>query len=587
MENKAIAVLAAFILIIIGLLIANYVCSECLFEFPEFEGGSTGGGYVPSQGQPSTGVGWGWILIPIIIIALLMGCKWSGKWPIIEKEGVIKGIVTNRADPDEGVSGATITIEGSGGSSLETNTGLEGKYRVNVEKGTYIVKVHKNGWSFPKPEYHEVNVKRKKTSEADFTLEKTGKEDDQGTIEGKAVDTSGNALEKVKLSFTDSSGNPPKPSSTDANGKYSITLNVGHWVGTAVKSGYDCIQIEPSDEVDLKKNKTEEMNFVLKKTGRKKKKGYNYPLIPREILGDWRKEILSGNYCEKVGSISGDGFSELIDNRLNKSPYPTYLLFKGWITSAKPGNDRFHLSYPHEFCRKPTPTFEDYMRKGLATALKKHGTFSKRIKGVPKNFLTRMVEAYARVDTKGVEIKDMNDNTKKLFSVFEKFGGSTDDLFKEIKEVRKEMGADEVSQDVWNLTLEILNEGNFISDANKLNNAYNSAEDQVLALLTLVAELKGAKGGWRAITSENISERIHIVSKTIDESLAAFSEFMNKVMDVLDKKLKKSDKEYEQVLVVLDEIVGPPLRIMVGRIGILALVSQYATKIKGIELKEV
>ncbi|MFO7872529.1 MAG: hypothetical protein R6U26_02680 [Candidatus Undinarchaeales archaeon] len=430
MNNKAIAVLAAFILIIIGLLIANYLCSECLFGFPEFEGGSTGGGGVsiPSQPAEDTSGGGFASLFVILIILLIAGFLLKKKfWPP-KRPG---------EQPEEP--------------------------------------------SEPPEEPEEPEEPRE----------------------------------------------PEEPEEPPEDGP-----------------------------------------------GWKEKR--NYPLIPREILGKWRKEIVEKEkYCKKVGSFNKN-FSKFVKKRMNKAPYPTYLLFKGWIDSSKAGNDRFHLGYAHDFCRKLTYKFEGYLRDGLEEALSGHGTISGGLQNVTNVFLKRMVEAYAWVDKDGVKIKEINDKTKQLLEVFLKFGGQERDVFEQINSTREKMDAEPLKPKLWAKVQEILHEGSFKSKANELEKTFDSVENQIKQLLALMAELKGTRGSWRdALQETGFSELIDDTSTTIDSGIKEFEELMTNVKGILDNKIDKKSSEHEQVLIILDEIFGPPLRIMIGRIGLLALIRRY------------
>ena len=97
MSDKLGVAVAIIVLVIIGVLVANAVCDECIFDWPA--GGVGGGG--SSVTTQKTGFNWLpalMLLIPLVIMAYL--CKasdWLGKWSWSRlREGIIKGLLRTK-----------------------------------------------------------------------------------------------------------------------------------------------------------------------------------------------------------------------------------------------------------------------------------------------------------------------------------------------------------------------------------------------------------------------------------------------------------------------------------------------------------
>ncbi|MBI2668543.1 carboxypeptidase regulatory-like domain-containing protein [Candidatus Woesearchaeota archaeon] len=143
----------------------------------------------------------------------------------IVEPGTIKGTVTD--SEGKAVAGVSITFEGI---ALQTTTDNNGKYQVNANPGTFIVKTSKEGYL---PASASAAVQSSLSVQRDFTLVKA---EAAATVFGSAQDSGGKALPASTISWK---GPLTGITLTNVSGGYKIpNLVAGTYEFTATKAGY-------------------------------------------------------------------------------------------------------------------------------------------------------------------------------------------------------------------------------------------------------------------------------------------------------------------------------------------------------------
>ena len=130
--------------------------------------------------------------------------------------------------------GVTVVITDSNGTSVDTaTTGTDGAFKFRVGNGTYTVKASKDGYTAISK---EITVVSGKTYSLDMGSLKCA----YGTVKGKVVDSSGNAVTGAVITVTNMDGSvSPYTLSSNESGEFSSsTILVGSYTLSITKSGY-------------------------------------------------------------------------------------------------------------------------------------------------------------------------------------------------------------------------------------------------------------------------------------------------------------------------------------------------------------
>ena len=130
--------------------------------------------------------------------------------------------------------GVTVVITDSNGTSVDTaTTGTDGAFKFRVGNGTYTVKASKDGYTAISK---EITVVSGKTYSLDMGSLKCA----YGTVKGKVVDASGNAVTGAVITVTNMDGSvSPYTLSSNESGEFSSsTILVGSYTLSITKSGY-------------------------------------------------------------------------------------------------------------------------------------------------------------------------------------------------------------------------------------------------------------------------------------------------------------------------------------------------------------
>ncbi len=576
MTDKTWIAVAAVVLIVIGVLVFNAACDQCLFEYPA--GGAGGGVSVPVTPEQTGGIDWMSVFIVLIpIILVLYACRagnWLDKisiWPKPRfRDGVLKGVVTDDTTGDN-IEGVTVSIESSDGTyASQTNTSQHG-YRVVLSPGHYRITVSKNGWEDPQPPSQEVDIKARKETEANFTLKEISGSSvpNMCTISGTVSDLDGNLIENATVTL--SSGAAAYTTATDSSGQYSVSVPPGHWKGHANKPGYIFTEAVPP-ELDINDGESKEMHFKLKKrvTARKT------DVIPPEIMGTWRNDILDGKYCGNFKGKIRDFIPELLA-RMRDAPYPLYLIFKGWISRGNSRSQRGRIIpfYGRQYWDQKYSTFEMIIYRALESVFEPYGTLRDKDRRPKKGYVIEIVKEYTN---KNGDLYEDGEKTYDLSKVFITFAtGSLDETYNEINSIRNKMGAPMLDRALWDrINTEIISK--FYDTRGNLHAAYEEFVSLARGILDKTRRVQTITGRAQKNLKDDILKDISNNWRYFEERLGKFGDpdkgVMTKIKKEIDSKFK-GDPDYDEVITTMAQIYGPPTRIMVEGICLLNLVKLY------------